>query len=128
MKQANPPPVPPAPITFQIGIMLPPTTPGEMSRLYPAGTATPWTNVSDVPPNLREFIGTPPEPNFDVEAFRRETKTIQSALEPESETVRAALQNIDDEAYRAAKSRAEAVIHNETPRGTYDRTEIEKLH
>ena len=100
--------------------MLPPTTPGEMSRLYPAGTPSPWTNVSDVPAHLREFIGTPPKPNFDVELFRAETQMIQDGLAPTSETVRAALQHIDDEIYETAKAGAAAVIHNETPKGTYD--------
>ena len=115
MKQTNPPP-----ITFACDIMLPPAAPGEMSRLYPAGTPSPWTNVSDVPTHLREFIGVPPKPNFDVEAFRAETTMLQQGLEPENETVRAVLENIDDEAYETAKARAANVIVNENPKGTYD--------
>jgi hypothetical protein len=110
----------PAPITFSIGIMLPPAAPGEMSRLYPAGTATPWTNVSDVPPHLRALVGTPPKPNFDVEAFRAETEQIQAALAPENEAVRRALENINDEAHERAVAIAAAVVHNPAPKGVYD--------
>jgi hypothetical protein len=114
-KTENPPP-----LTFSIGVMLPPAAPGEMSRLYPAGTASPWHRLEDVPPHLREHIGTPSQPNYNVENFRAETRMIQESLEPENAAVRAALQNIDNEIYETAKARTETVIHNPAPKGTYD--------
>jgi hypothetical protein len=90
----------------------------EMSRLYPAGTATPWNNVSDVL-SISSIIGVPPH-RVDSEAFRAETRMIQEGLEPENATVRDILGSINDEASRRAKALAETVIHNPNPRGTYD--------
>jgi hypothetical protein len=117
MKQANPPP---APITFACDIMTPPVEPGGMSQITRAGTASPWRRIEDVPPNLREHIGEPPQPNFNVENFRAETRLIQETLEPENETVRAILGNINDEAHARATALAATVIVNESPKGTYD--------
>ena len=114
-KTENPPS-----ITFACDIMLPPSIPGEMSQLFAAGTPSPWNRVEDVPPHLREHIGMPPQPNYNIENFRAETRMIQEALEPENEAVRRALENIDNEAFETAKARTETVIRNPTPKGVYD--------
>jgi hypothetical protein len=107
------------PIVFKIGIMFPPEGEGQMSRLIPAGSPSPFTSVDEVPEHLRQHIGSPPEPNYDVEAFRRTTESLNSGGEM-SESVRSALASIDDEAHARAQARAAAVIVNPNPKGLYD--------
>lgn len=109
------------PITFKIGIMLPAEGEGQMSKLVPAGAPSPFTSVDEVPRHLRQYIGSPPGPNFDVEAFRRETEMInEQSGGPMSKSLKAAVEAIDNEAYERAKARANAVIRNEHPKELYD--------
>ena len=110
-----------APITFRIGIMLPPEGEGQMSKLVPAGEPSPFHSVDEVPEHLRQYIGSPPETNFDVEGFRRETEIIQESLGGQmSKSLKAALASMDNESAERAKARASAVIRNENPKGLYD--------
>jgi hypothetical protein len=110
-----------APITFKIGIMLPPSEPGTMSRHIPAGAPSPFTSVDEVPRHLRQHIGLPPEPNYDVEGFRRETEMIQEQLGGQmSKSLKAALASMDNESAERARARASAVIRNPHPKGLYD--------
>ena len=57
------------PIVFKIGIMLPASEPGQMSRLVPAGSPSPFTSEAQVPEHLRQYIGSPPKENYDVASF-----------------------------------------------------------
>ena len=112
---------PPSAIVFKIGIMLPASEPGTMSKLVPAGSPSPFTSVDEVPEHLRQYIGEPPGPNYDAEAFRRTTELINEQSGGEmSESLRSALASIDDEAHARAQARAAAVIRNENPKGLYD--------
>jgi hypothetical protein len=112
---------PEPPIVFKIGIMLPPEGEGQMSRLVPAGSPSPFASVDEVPERLRQYIGEPPKENYDVASFRRTTELINEQSGGEmSESVRSALASIDDEAHARAQARAAAVIRNEHPRGLYD--------
>ena len=81
----------------------------------------PFTSVDEVPERLRQYIGEPPEPNFDVEGFRRETEIFQESLGGQmSKSLKAALASMDNESAERAKARASAVIRNEHPKGLYD--------
>ena len=106
---------------FKIGIMFPPEGEGQMSRLIPDGSPSPFTSVDEVPAHLRQFIGEPPKENYDVAGFRRTIELINEQSGGEmSESVRSALASIDDEAHARAQARAAAVIRNENPKGLYD--------
>ena len=39
----------PGPIVFKIGIMLPPESEGQMSKIVPAGAASPYHSLDEVP-------------------------------------------------------------------------------
>ena len=92
-----------------------------MSRLIPAGSPSPFTSVDQVPPQLRQHIGEPPEPNYDMEGFRRETELIQEQLGGQmSKSLKAALDSMDNESAERARARASAVIRNENPKGLYE--------
>jgi hypothetical protein len=109
------------PIVFKIGIMLPAEGEGQMSRLIPAGSPSPFTSEDQVPERLRQYIGEPPKENYDVASFRRTTELINEQSGGEmSESVRSALASIDDEIHARAQARAAAVIRNENPKGLYD--------
>jgi hypothetical protein len=106
-KPAAPANHPPAakPITFRTNTILP-ATPTTASRFLPAGEASPWHDVGEVPPRLREYIGTPPEPQVDPVEWARETEAIQNALSDNMpEQVREELARRDAEAFATAKAR-----------------------
>ena len=112
---------PEPPIVFKIGIMLPPESEGQMSKIVPAGAASPYHSLDEVPQHLRQYIGEPPKENYDVASFRRTTELINEQSGGEmSESVRSALASIDDEVHARAQARAAAVIVNPNPKGLYD--------
>jgi hypothetical protein len=117
MKSKTPESLSAEPIVFKIGIMLPPEGEGQMSRLIPAGSPSPFTSVDEVPEHLRQHIGSPPEPNYDVEAFRRTTELINEQSGGEmSESLKATLASMDNESAERARARASAVIRIPNPK------------